>query len=542
MKKILIIAGIILIALLIRLIGISRIPLYGDELTITQDAYSILHTGKDVTGKAFPLTFSMGAGRPGGYVYASIPFIALFGETAMGVRGLSVLSGLGIILLVYLLAKKLFSEKVGIIAAGLAAVSPWAINLSRGGFEANFALLLALGGTYLFLKGTEKPLNYIFSSLLFGLTIFTYPTFKLTLPFLLCLFLWYTGGVKKLFEKPKRLFVVIAICVGLIFVGVSLGQTFIGNSEERFSSINIFSSEDVSRQIIEKINFERSKITLPLVDRLFHNKAVEYFDLFKRNYLSNLSLNYLFLDGDGNPRHNMTQTGVLFVVELATILLGGYYLLKKNKREFILLVLWILIIPLATALIGNPHTLRNAFMFPALTIISSVGIFSILEGAKDRKRTIFFVLIAGLLIIQLIFLIERLYLVSSVIYEKAWSYPAQRTSEIAIGEKTNYDYIFLSDGIDAIEYAYPVYGKVSAQEVQSTNKNKVVIGGASLKQFGNVYIGKIDLSAAGKLINNLAGKILYIGSIGIDDKIPAGSEIIKFSDPTLNLVVVRKEF
>src|SRR4051812_49148080 len=88
---------LLLIAFFLRADDINNNPrgLYGDELTITLDSYSILHTAHDSTGAFLPLTFRMGAGRPGGYVYGSTAFIALFGPGPLGVRSLSILSGLG---------------------------------------------------------------------------------------------------------------------------------------------------------------------------------------------------------------------------------------------------------------------------------------------------------------------------------------------------------------------------------------------------------------------------------------------------------------
>ena len=124
---------ILLLGFALRIIDINNNPpsLYGDELTIALDVNSLLHTGQDQLGNYFPLTFEMGAGRPAGYVYFSIPFVAIFGPTAMGVRMLSILSGIGIILLMYLLGKRLFSEKIVLLAASMTALSPWDISLSR---------------------------------------------------------------------------------------------------------------------------------------------------------------------------------------------------------------------------------------------------------------------------------------------------------------------------------------------------------------------------------------------------------------------------
>ena len=237
MKKYLIIL-ILLIGFILRVWNINNNPpaLYGDELTIVYDAYSILKIGHDQTGEFLPLTFSMGAGRPAVYVYASIPFVALFGPTAIGVRALSILSGLGIIFLLYLLGKKLFNEKIGLAVAIIAAFSPWDISLSRGGFEAHFGLLLSLLGIYFFTKAKERSVLYIFSAICFGLTWHTYPTYKVSLILFLPLLVWFIG--KDIVASGRRNFF-IGLAIVIIFGGLALTQTFTGGSETRFSGINI---------------------------------------------------------------------------------------------------------------------------------------------------------------------------------------------------------------------------------------------------------------------------------------------------------------
>ena len=80
-----IILFILLLAFFLRIYGIDTNPksMYGDELTLVYDTYSLLKTGQDQTGQAWPLFFSMGGGRPAGYIYATIPFTAIFGPTAL---------------------------------------------------------------------------------------------------------------------------------------------------------------------------------------------------------------------------------------------------------------------------------------------------------------------------------------------------------------------------------------------------------------------------------------------------------------------------
>ena len=111
--------------------------------------------------------------------------MALFGPTAWGVRGLSIVAGLGMVILMYYLGKTLVHEKVGLVAAFFTAISPWSMALSRGGFEAHFALFLATLGIIFLLKTKENPWNFLGFIVSWGLVIHTYSTFKLTLPLLL---------------------------------------------------------------------------------------------------------------------------------------------------------------------------------------------------------------------------------------------------------------------------------------------------------------------------------------------------------------------
>jgi 4-amino-4-deoxy-L-arabinose transferase-like glycosyltransferase len=519
MKKVkVILFAIVALAFLLRVFQLSKLPLYGDELTMVQDVYSILHTGKDVTGNSFPLTFTMGAGRPAGYVYFSIPFVAVFGPTAFGVRGLSILSGLGIIILLYFFGKKLFSERVGLVASFLAAISPWQLSLSRGGFEAHFALLVALLGAVLFLYAEEKPWRYLAAALCWGLTIHTYPTYKLTLPLFILLLIWFTGGFKKLFDKKVRRFIYLGVAVLAAAGLLTIGQTLYGGSEQRFFKINIFSRSDPleEQQLIDKINIERSISRLPTkYSRFFHNRPVEYLMVLTKSYVENFSPQFLFLSGDGNPRHNMGQTGAFYLVEMPLVFLGlAFLILKKRTRLLAFLLAWILLVPVPAALLGPPHLLRSSFMLPPIVLISGVG-FNYLWNLRVRGRALL-ALLAAVGFLQLLLVLEWIYYVSPYKFSEFWAYPAQRASEIVIEEASSYDYVFISSRIENSEYAYPVYAKVSAQDVIVQNQGRQKIGEYEFKKFGNVYIGDITPSRIANFLGNLKGKILFIGNYSSD--------------------------
>lgn len=502
------ISAIVTFAVFLRVVNINSSPLalYGDELTIALDAHSILKTGKDQLGNPFPLTFQMGAGRPAGYVYGSIPFVALFGPSALGVRGLSILSGIGIMILLYHLGRKLFSEKVGLAAAFITSVSPWDISLSRGGFEAHFALFLAVLAFYLFIKAKEKPIFYIFSALSFGLALHTYPTYKVSLPLFLPLLQWFQAqkSVKSNEKKYFLISVVIILALGLL----SLSQTFIGGSENRFSNINIFSNEEIKAHIEQKINSERSISTLPQsLIRTFHNKGIEYTKIFIENYLQNFSVDFLILHGDRNPRHNMGTTGEIYFVEAILIVVGLLTFWQKYRKTILFLIVWLIIAPVPTAFVDTPHALRSSFMLPPLILLASLGLTSILAS----KSKILFYTLGILFIIQFTFFIYKLHFLAPNEYSRFWSYSAKMASEIAINSRDQYDYIILSDQIDSLEFAYPVYAKIDAKEVIAQNQNKTNLGNFQFKKMDNVYLGFIPDGEIEKFIDSLDGSALYIG-------------------------------
>jgi len=465
-KSILILLGVLVVGFLLRVYKLTSLPMYGDELTTVYDTYSILKTGKDSTGQTLPLTFKMGAGRPGGYIYASVPFVYLFGPTELGIRSLSVLSSLGIIVLMYFLGKKLLGQKIGLVASFLTSISIWDIYLARGGFEAHFALFLALLGITTFLYG-----KYIPWAIAWGFTIFTYPTFKLTLPLIFFVLIWF-NGIKNVVKN--KIFLVSLVILAL-FGGLAVRETFKGVSEQRFLNINIFSDASLKQQVIQLVNEERNDSTLPnYLKPIFYNKPLQYFRILLDNYTENLSTNFLYVRGDGNPRHNPGELGMLYLIELPLLLVGIFNLWKKEKKPLILLLSWILITPLATMFLNDAHGLRNALMLLPFIVITSYALSNL-----PKK----FVLISVfLMIVQMVFVLQRIYFLSPNKFAAFWSAEAKKVAVSALNSPDKNRTITLSTKkIDNIEYAYEAYAKVDPNLVISQY-------GKFPKVFGNVVI------------------------------------------------------
>lgn len=503
---------VILFAFFLRIVNISNNPpsLYGDELTLVYDGYSILKTGMDQTGKFLPLSFEMSEGRPPGYVYFSLPFIALFGPNELSARLLSVISGVGIVFLIYLITKIYFGQKTALIAAFFVSILPWDINLSRGGFETHFALFLTLWGVYLFIRD-DKLWSKLFSGLFLGLAIFTYHSYKVVVPLVvLSLALYKYRTFKEIFSKKLLAFYVV---LGL-FIILWISQILNGE-EVRFKNTNLFSDPKIQGEITRKINLDRSNSLLPeKLNVLFHNKFVENYYLVLGNYWSNYSLDFIAMSGDRNPRHNPTTMGGFYLVQIILFLIGLYFVFRKSIRLGLLLISWIIISPIAGSVVSSAHNLRSSFLYVPLIIFSSVGLYGILNKKNVYLNILAVTLILGIFI-QFMFFADRMYFLSENQFGNFWSKTAKDVSLYVREHKDQYDHIIVSDKIDSIELAYQVYNQVDPGLVikhrQNTEERKL-LNNLSFKEYDKVLIGKVPESEINKVLGSLEGKVLYIGN------------------------------
>ena len=160
---------ILALSFLLRVVALDKYPVgfTPDEASFGYDAYSILKTGKDQWGNAFPLVLkSFGDYKAPIYAYLTIPSVFIFGLTKFAVRLPNALIGTLAVYVLYLLSNKLFSDKkYGILIAFLLTISPWHIMMSRGAFEANLIILFihdCLWCKYVYLSFSQ--VNYTFNN------------------------------------------------------------------------------------------------------------------------------------------------------------------------------------------------------------------------------------------------------------------------------------------------------------------------------------------------------------------------------------------
>lgn len=389
------IVGILILAFLLRTVGLSSYPtgFTPDEASQGYDTYSLLKTGKDQWGELWPLTFrSFGDFKLPLYTYLTIPSVAIFGLNELAVRLPNAVFGTLAILATYLMVGQLFrSLKLEIVASFLLAISPWHISLSRGAFEANLTTFFIPLGVWAFLRGFERPRWMLLAALSFGLNLFSYHSARIFTPLLFFVLFWFF----KREYTPIRMGVYRhrgAILVFLVFLVLAIYSIFSG-AGARGADIAIFNPTDRWAGVSDR-RYEVVLQGLPDdVARIFSNKATYVFDQFVGGYFSYLSPQFLFTQGAGEWTYGMIPgRGVLYLIELPFILAAVWMVVKKKGAGLGIILLWILLAPIPAALAKGPGFAANrtAIMMPAIQILSAYGgitLFNLLiKWSRMSKR------------------------------------------------------------------------------------------------------------------------------------------------------------
>lgn len=451
MRKLL---AITIIGFILRIYLVSTIPpsLSWDEVSIGYNAYSIIKTGKDEHGKFFPLDAFTAYGdyKPPLSVYLTVPSVALFDLTEFAVRLPSVVFGTFTIVATYFFALTLIgSIPVAFLAACALAISPWHIQLSRGGFEANIAVFFIVLGAYLILR-TKQHIRLAWVCFLpFVAAIYTFNSARYVVPFLglgLMLYLWPTV------RKHLLQFAAGAV-VALVLLAPIIPHLVSKEARLRFVEVNIFSDASIVQTSNARIAYDNGS----LLGKVFHNRRVGYARSYLTHFFDNIEPWFLFVRGDGNPKFSTQDVGQLYLIELPLLLYGIFVLMSKHTRAGWLLVFWVVasIIPAATAR-ETPHALRIENSLPAWQIFIAAGISALLAHKSKITRIVVIGLIGLLYAGNFTYYLHNYYQHYPVEFSSEWQYGYREAIRTVGPIAKDYDEIVIGDGIGR-PYMYTLF-------------------------------------------------------------------------------------
>jgi 4-amino-4-deoxy-L-arabinose transferase-like glycosyltransferase len=367
-----ILISIILTAFFIRVLFWGENPpaLNQDEAMHGYNAYSISRTLKDQQGYFLPAQMH-GFGNIGIvsslYTYLDVPIVGLFGLNETTTRLPALLINLGLIFVVYLTGARFFSNRIiGLIAAFLLSLNPWHIHYSRIAHEASlcafFYLLIAL---LYHIVLTDEKRKYVFwlAGVVFGISFYTYQVawvMSHIVVTLLC-FVFWPDTMKRWKE------ILISIVIADIIMFPIIYMNWIAPApwmESRLDSVSLLGRPDSFTRITN-------------------------------NYLSFFSFSFLFFNGGMNVwtlPGNARQYGMFHFYILFFMIAGLIYLIlhfasfKKFRREFIVVIAFIVLYPLPAAF-TEPEgwSLRAYTLIPAFHLLGAIGIWGIIASIPVIK-------------------------------------------------------------------------------------------------------------------------------------------------------------
>jgi 4-amino-4-deoxy-L-arabinose transferase-like glycosyltransferase len=315
-----ILGGIVVLAAVLRLTGLDRIPQSPDwdEVAFGYNAYSILKTGRDEFGVRFPLAFkSFGEYKTPLYIYSTVPVFALFGMNLYTLRLFSAVSGVVGVIAAYLLTRQLGRDAVetlkrrrgtgsaetdvnpvgiALTSAFLLAVSPWHLQFSRMAFESMTAIIvLNTLGTLFFLKGMRNFRWLTASAVCFAVAMYGYHGTRVFTP-LLAVYLAVTH-IRTLLNRKILVPAGIAVVVGLVVLAPLLPVLTSDESRQRL----VVTSPFFQQKTMLAETFAKLSQDLKTGDRLgqvFDNRRLVWATKFIEGYASHFSLRWLFVTGD----------------------------------------------------------------------------------------------------------------------------------------------------------------------------------------------------------------------------------------------------
>lgn len=377
---------IIIISALFRLLYIDRIPnaISGDELHYAITAKSVWLTGHDSTGTWNPLSVFLFRYPPNEQqaelpYFLHLPFSGPFPFSLLTAKLPFAILSIGIVLLLYSIANKLFGKTVGIATGLIAAVNPWLVVMGKTGYESTPATFFYLLAVRVLLSANSWGI--LWSLIPFMLAFYSYIGTKLIfIPFVILAAILSYRKQKQHALSPYIVLILscLAITSGYLIVLIT------SPTGSRISEILLPSSPAVAAQVNE---IRKTSIQSPLLPFLV-NKYVDYFQIIFSKLFRIFSPTYLFLEGD--QFFLPVKQSFFYYIDFLFMLWGALSLFSKKPKYFLMLVGFIFIgaFPHLFHTTMEDFSAHLALMFPFMIILIGAGIANCIDHVRGRLRSI----------------------------------------------------------------------------------------------------------------------------------------------------------
>ena len=355
--------------------------LHSDEVINGYEAHCLAETGKDCHGRSWPAYIQAAEDfRECFFVYYLSLVDRFWPCNEIVLRLAVVLIFLFAGYALFVTGREIFDEWVGLFAVAAFFVTPWVFVLSRQVIRPLSALpflLLGLAMSWAYMRrGTIK--HALSAGLFLGISLHTYLIARLFAPMIILGF-FIALFVKR--DKSWRRYALFALPLFILFC-LPIAVNLAGEGKAvlaRMGQVSIFRPE-IAQQFAADHKSEVGALTYP--------------KMFMSRYVSNLSPNFLFKNGDPNERHSLKKLGQMYWAQIPLILAAAVYLIiLKKKKLWILFGIWLAAYPLPAAgsvgssgggLFFGGHAYRCLAGAPLFALLTGLGLVTSIRMVFNR--------------------------------------------------------------------------------------------------------------------------------------------------------------
>lgn len=404
---------VIILSLFFRLFLLNVVPVgvSNDELDYIMNAKALFVAGSDIGGNWNPLSFTTPKSSfPQAEIAPLLTFwlIGLLPLSLFTSKLIYSLFGVGTVVMIYFIARKLLGEKEAFVVGLVASINPWLLFFSRTAYDTPLSILGFLIALYVLL--VCKSWKILIAFLFLFIAFYGYIGSKLLyIPFILITVSYSWLVVNKRKYLKQYLVLLLLSLLPIIYYGFVL---FHSNG----SRINELSNPNMAT-IIDTTNRERKLAINTTLLPVFSNKYVVFIKYSIGKYANAFSPDFLFIHGDSKSLFTIWEHGVFYYLDAVFLVIGTCFLFVRKRKTFGLVIGLIAIAPIPSIVsnVDNSYAIRSQLMLPFLILLVGLGIYSAISVLEKKYKTIAIILILILYFFQFINFSE-IYLFRNPIY------------------------------------------------------------------------------------------------------------------------------
>jgi len=304
--------------------------------------------------------------------------------------------------------------------------------------------------------------------------------------FTLTLIFW--REVKKWFSSARR-DLAGTILLGLL-ISLPIVLSLLQSKTGRLEVFSILSYKRPQEQIQTIIRQGEESVS-GLSYSLFHSEELNLKRSILGRWFNHFSTRFLFFEGDWqNSRHSSPNHGMLLLTDFIFLILGLVAIVKDKNKALIFILLWLILAPLPAALSRDQvHAVRSLNMVIPLTVISAIGLTSILNFVSkfDRLRVTSYALIFTFYLLPFTLFLDSYFVHLPIHNAKHWFYGYKQAVTVITPIQNDYKNIVFQQSYDQPYIYFLFYQKYDPAKYQE--QAKLTEGGVDVglvEKFDNI--------------------------------------------------------